>query len=248
MSMIILSVVLTVVVAGGVAFVTWRIFAGMGQANAKEQRILQTGMPAEGQILGIQPSGTSMTVSGHRHVEVLLTLEVRPQNRPPYQANLQKMISEFQIPQLVPGTPVQLRVDPADPANVAIAELGTGRQPGHFGGTHAPVAGLGTGGIGMAPNVANTAKKAIVSSLVGAVGISLMIGVFLAYQFGYFDAFGSGGDDICERVYRCCLAGAEGNPTAAAACENWRDSIPRGCEMALEGYEQSAVARGRTCE
>lgn len=53
-----------------------------------------------------------------------LTLEVRPQGRAPYRAEVKWLIDRFQIPQFQPGAVIPVLIDPKDPDNVALGGSG----------------------------------------------------------------------------------------------------------------------------
>jgi hypothetical protein len=99
----------------------FRLFGGLQKAAKEEQRILTTGQPAGGQIINVQQTGTYI----NNQPQVVISLQVFPPNGQPYQTSLTKVVSMFQIPQFQVGAQVALRIDPANPMQVAIA----GAQP-----------------------------------------------------------------------------------------------------------------------
>ena len=108
-----------------------RVFGGLAKANKEAARILSTGQPATGQIASVQQTGTYV----NNNPQVSLLINVTPQQGAPYQAQLTKIVSMFEIPQYQVGAALDLRVDPANPMSIAIAGP---LQPGMAG---APQAG-----------------------------------------------------------------------------------------------------------
>src|SRR5690606_33441865 len=90
--------------------------------QAEQARILQTGQPATGRVVGLGTTGTTVTIMGHRHLQLALTVEVQAPGRPPYMVQTTQLISELRIPSLQPGAQLSLRVDVMDPNKIAIAD------------------------------------------------------------------------------------------------------------------------------
>lgn len=112
-----------------------RVFGGLSRQNAETQRLLQVGIPASARILGTRMGGMTMTVNAHRHLQLVIQLQVHPTGRPPYQTQLTTLVSELQVPQLQPGAMVQVRIDPANPNKLALEAVG---MPGAAPGMAAP--------------------------------------------------------------------------------------------------------------
>jgi hypothetical protein len=122
-------------------------FKGMAGTARTEQRLLATGLPGQARVLGMQHGGMTVTIGAHRHISLLLSLEVHLPGRPPYVAQCQKTISELMIASLQPGAWLAVRIDPGNPMNLAIA--GPGSPPAATPGGPAP---FGAGGMsGAAP-------------------------------------------------------------------------------------------------
>jgi hypothetical protein len=130
----------------------------MNSAEVERQRLLREGIQASARILAVQMGGMTMQVGVHRHLQLQLHLEVQPQGRPPYQAMLTTMVSELQIPQLQPGAPLTVRIDPRDPNKLAVEGAGSpgpaayGAPAAAYGapaaGYGAPAAGYGAPPVG----------------------------------------------------------------------------------------------------
>jgi|GEM_PF-609910 len=109
---------ISVVVIGVVGFVFYRIYQGRAQANA----LLQNGVPAPATIVSIQDTGWRI----NNQPQALVTLQVTPADRPPFQAQVKDTFSPFDLGSLTPGAPAQVRFDPNNPSKVAIESLGAG--------------------------------------------------------------------------------------------------------------------------
>ena len=72
------------------------------------QSIATKGIPAEGKILKISDTGTTI----NNNPVVRLLLEVYPSGQPPFQAETERLIPRLQIPQIQPGAVVKLKYDP----------------------------------------------------------------------------------------------------------------------------------------
>jgi hypothetical protein len=105
-----------------------KVFGGLAKSSGETQRLLATGMPARARVLGMQMGGMTMTVGVHRHLQLIMGLEVHLPGQPPYQAQVTSMMSELQIPQIQPGAWMHVRVDPADRNKIAIEATGVNPQ------------------------------------------------------------------------------------------------------------------------
>jgi len=85
-----------------------------GEGEAREIRAL--GRSAQAKVLKIWDTG--ITVNNDPVVGFLL--EVRPDDRPPYQAETKALISRLDIPQIQPGAVLPVKFDPDDPGRVAL--------------------------------------------------------------------------------------------------------------------------------
>lgn len=112
----VVSILFTLVVMAGVAFVMWKVFGGLMKQSQERQRLLSTGIPAMGRVL--QLADTGMLVNNNPQVRIMV--EVQMPGRPPYQAETTMIVSMLAIPRVQPGAMVNLRVDQMNPQNVAI--------------------------------------------------------------------------------------------------------------------------------
>jgi hypothetical protein len=130
------------------------LFKNIGKGLSSKAKLLQTGIPAQARVLGVQHSGSSMSIGAHRHIELIMGLEVHPQGGQPYQLQSTQLISELQIPMIQPGAWLQIRVDQRNPHNVAIAGpdpgagYGAGMIPGHAQAAYPGAPQPWQGGVG----------------------------------------------------------------------------------------------------
>lgn len=132
-------IVLVVVVVSLASFIPMIYFFGkFFKRQAATAKLMQSGQPAQGQILAIQETGTRL----NDQPEVAVSLMVTRPGQAPYQTQTTLVVSVLMIPRLQPGMTVPVRVDPANPASVAIDQsaLGMGGMPA-----------MAAPGMGMAP-------------------------------------------------------------------------------------------------
>lgn len=107
---------------GILAVVFYFIYVKVIKPNQNAKRILQTGEPGKAKVLALADTGVQI----NNHPQVLMTLEVTPdRSRRPYQVQTKTVISMLQIPQFQPGARLLVRIDSADPNQVAIAGIDT---------------------------------------------------------------------------------------------------------------------------
>ena len=101
--------------------IVFMVFKNIGKGLSDKAKLLQTGIPAQARVLGVQHSGSSMSIGAHRHVELIMHLEIYPHGGQAYQLQTTQLISELQLATMQPGALLQIRIDPANPNNIAIA-------------------------------------------------------------------------------------------------------------------------------
>jgi hypothetical protein len=85
-----------------------------GMSEAKD--LQRVGLPAQAEILAIGETG--LTVNDNP--VITLDVEVRPADRPPYQATIKRLlVSRLEVPQFQPGRVIPVRFDPKDPSRVS---------------------------------------------------------------------------------------------------------------------------------
>lgn len=88
----------------------------MSGRSKEAQQIAQTGVPGQARILNVQQTGTYI----NRNPVVDILVEVHPQTGQPYQTNVRRLVSMFQISQFQQGAVVPVRIDQTDPTKVVI--------------------------------------------------------------------------------------------------------------------------------
>ena len=102
------------------------IMGSLMKGQKATEELLRTGTPARGRILQLGTTGGSVAVMGHRHLKLILTVEVHPQVGAPYQTSFEQLVSELQLASVQPGAQIELRIDPRNPARMAMAGVGAG--------------------------------------------------------------------------------------------------------------------------
>jgi len=267
------GLVVTLVIVGFTVLTLVRVFGGMRKAEAERQRLLREGIQAGARVLAVQMGGMTVQMGVHRHLQLHLHLEVQPPGRPPYQAMLTTMVSELQIPQLQPGAPLTVRIDPRDPSKLALE--GAGSPAAGYG---APVVGYGMGAppaygapspygapvaygapapygepgmvpIGGLPRTPAGARVGMWIGIGGAVvGVVVAVVVVLVNVVGVGLGSASAGNSVCAQAVRCCEAAAGGSASAANCKNLGKIGVPASaCEQSLESFREAAKAQGRSC-
>jgi len=115
------TTIITLVVVGlltvVIIFFTLRYVRKMSGGGKDAQRIAQSGIPGQGRILNVQQTGTY--INNNPVADILL--EVHPSNgQQPYQTNVRRIVSLFQISQFQQGAVLPVKIDPADPTKVVL--------------------------------------------------------------------------------------------------------------------------------
>lgn len=248
-------------------FIMRRVFGGMRRQQAETQRLLQVGVPASAQVLAVQMGGMTVTTGVHRHLQLVLSLQVQAAGRPPYGASLTAVVSELQIPQLQPGAMVQVRIDPANPTKIALEAIGQAPGRAAMGGPAAAAAAVPRMQYGAGPAVAAPggapgltpiqaprmpagAKVGLIIGIVAAlVGMGVAVTVTLVNVGGVGLDSTPDSSTVCGRAVACCQKVTPGGD-AAAACQNLNKiGVPdEACQSSLDAFQRSAEAQGMTCE
>lgn len=119
-----------IVVVVIIAVVFGLVFLPMIRGSMRSSKLMQTGVSAQAQILKVWQTG--MSVNDQPQLGMLL--QVQPTDgTPPFQAEAKKVVPLVQIPQFQPGGMLEVKYDPANPKEVALAAILTGGQ-GMMGG------------------------------------------------------------------------------------------------------------------
>ncbi len=115
---------ITIIAVGGgilitviVLFFVFRVMRGVSGMNQKTAQLLTTGTPAQAKVLALNSSG--MMVNYNPVVDIML--EVHPREIAPYQTQVRTMIPSIKLAQVQPGMTVEVRYNPNNPAEVAVA-------------------------------------------------------------------------------------------------------------------------------
>lgn len=84
----------------------------------QQNQLIETGEPAEGKILSIEPTGNRY----NSQYEYAIQVEVYPENAQTFQAEVRMVINAIYAPQFQPGHYVLVKYDPEDPSKIAIEE------------------------------------------------------------------------------------------------------------------------------
>lgn len=107
------SILVTVLIL----FFVFRALRGVGGMGQKTAQLLVTGEPAQAKVLSLNSSG--MMVNYNPVVDLIL--EVYPRSDMPYQVQLRTMVPSIKVPQVQPGMTVEVRFNPANRQEVALA-------------------------------------------------------------------------------------------------------------------------------
>ncbi len=116
---IVLPIVITIVVVGVVVVVMGLVFVPMLLGSMRRQKLMQTGVSANAQILSVWQTGMYV----NEQPQIGMKLQVNPPNGQPFEAETKMVVSMIQIPQFQPGQLVEVKYDPAKPNEVAIASI-----------------------------------------------------------------------------------------------------------------------------
>jgi hypothetical protein len=105
------------------------VWRGMKGRFQKEQQLLATGTPGTARVLSLQPGRSVMTIGVQRHIGLVLSLEVHLPGRAPYPVQAKKYVSEIYLASVQPGAWLDVRVNPSNPSELAIA--GVASPPAH---------------------------------------------------------------------------------------------------------------------
>jgi Protein of unknown function (DUF3592) len=91
---------------------------GMVDGLAAKANLAQTGLPATASVIHVQQTGRLVNYNP----EVAVTMTVtHPHTGAQYQVQTTSVVPQISIPQVQPGAQIQVRIDPANPMNVALA-------------------------------------------------------------------------------------------------------------------------------
>lgn len=97
------------------------------RAIAAQLALVQSGIPAQGILLQVDPTGTRQMFNGWPYERRGVTLDVEMPGQPPYQLRTTPLFPVSMMRSVLPGVSVQLRVDPKNAQVVAV--VGPGNLP-----------------------------------------------------------------------------------------------------------------------
>ena len=115
-NMTIIIIAITVIITVVVLFFVFRIMRNVSNMTRGNTQLLMTGESAQATVVSLNDAG--MLVNNNPMVNIILNIE--PINRPAYQAAVRTLVPMIKLAQVQPGMKVNVRVDPTNPANVAL--------------------------------------------------------------------------------------------------------------------------------
>jgi hypothetical protein len=91
---------------------------GMVDGLAAKANLAQTGLPATASVMQVQQTGRMVNYQPECAVSLNVT---HPHTGAQYQVQTTGVIPQINIPQVQPGAQIQVRIDPTNPMNVALA-------------------------------------------------------------------------------------------------------------------------------
>jgi hypothetical protein len=90
----------------------------------QREQLIQNGLPAQAEILDIEPTGSTYNDQPQARIRLLVT----PETGESFEAETTMIINPIYAPQFQPGKRVKVRYDGADKTKVAIEETESGQR------------------------------------------------------------------------------------------------------------------------
>lgn len=100
--------------------------AAAAGSGASYDGLVARGVPARGILLSVATTGTKIGTQARRFELRQVTIDVEIPGKAPYEINATPVIPINLVRDVLPGATVELRVDPKNPAKMAIVGPGTG--------------------------------------------------------------------------------------------------------------------------
>jgi hypothetical protein len=113
---VIVSIVVTVVSVASPIAIMVVVFGMLAKNKKKRDAVLSQGETANALVLKIWQTG--LTVNDNPQVGILL--QVEPQGRQPYQAQIDPIVPIIQLPRIQPGLRVPVKIDRMQPLSVVL--------------------------------------------------------------------------------------------------------------------------------
>ena len=97
-----------------------------GAGGGGYDSLVAKGIPARGILLQVSNTGMKVGSVSRRFELRQVYIDIEIPGKPPYETNARAVIPLNLVRDVLPGATVELRVDPKNPANIAIIGPGTG--------------------------------------------------------------------------------------------------------------------------
>jgi hypothetical protein len=209
--------------------------AAVASAADPRARVLQKGLDGRGIVLAASKTATNSILGGVRYESRWVKLDVEVPGRPPYEVSLTPLIPR--ICEVLPGSSLDLKVDPADPKNITV--VGPVGSIGWMAA--APLLFPRAGARAAGPNPIFTLAFLPFIALFGVLGVVLSPS---EHKASARSAVAPASHETCEAAARCCAK--LGMP--AAACKSYKSMSEAACKNVLDSERKSAARQKKVCE
>jgi hypothetical protein len=91
----------------------------------RANQVVTTGVPAKGLVLQVSQTGVGVFINGTRYERRGMVLDVEIPGRAPYQVSANPLIPKTFVRNVLPGTFVELRIDPRRADSIAVVGPGS---------------------------------------------------------------------------------------------------------------------------
>ncbi len=113
---ILFSLVITIVSVAAPIIIIVVVMKNLAKKKEEHDKVLKTGKRATATVLSLSETGTYI----NNRPMVSIRLHVQPQDRPPFEAKAEQLLSQLEIPRVQPGMKVAVSIDPTYPDRVVI--------------------------------------------------------------------------------------------------------------------------------
>lgn len=114
--MILFALVVTVISVAVPIVIVVMVMKAMKKSREEKERVLRTGTKATATVLRLSETGTYI----NNQPMVNIALHVQPPDRAPFEASIQQVLSQLEIPRVQPGQKVAVGIDPDNPQKVVL--------------------------------------------------------------------------------------------------------------------------------
>lgn len=206
-------------------------------AVTQVDQLAVNGTPARGLVLSASSIATGVNMNGRRFDRRTVVLDVEVPGQAPYEINTDVLFPRG-IVEALPGSSLELRVDPQNPSNVAV--LGPGGLTGPWL-ANGPLGQMPPGMGGAAPGVPAAAPSKS-GRVVGLILISAAIGL-ITLSIVTSASEGTGPKSAsCKAAAKCCKA------LGRSECGAFDKMSTSNCKDAYESFRRIAKKQHVTCE